>query len=104
LRDYAWYTSNSGNTTQPVGEKKPNPYGLYDIVGNVWEWCSDWFDEEYYATSPAKNPKGPDSGEERVLRGGSYSVYPNYLLSTSQYANSPNTRHSDIGFRCARTP
>ena len=69
---YLWYDGNSGNTTHPVGKKKPNAWGLYDISGNVWEWTGDWYDISYYKKSPSTDPKGAESGEYRVLRGGSW--------------------------------
>ena len=70
LGDYAWYPANSNSQTHPVGQKKPNAWGLYDMHGNVWEWCQDWYDETYYGQSPEKNPQGPGSGQYRLLRGG----------------------------------
>ena len=72
----AWYDGNSGNTTHPVGQKKANAFGVYDMSGNVWEWCADWYDGKYYASSPQDNPTGPDSGTRRVLRGGSWFDHP----------------------------
>lgn len=72
----AWHSDNSGYKTHPVGLKQANELGLYDMSGNVWEWCSDWYGENYYANSPANNPKGPDAGSLRVLRGGSWLNFP----------------------------
>ncbi len=72
LDSVAWYEGNSGGRTHPVGQKLPNGYGLYDMLGNVWEWCWDWYDDGYYGRSPSRDPRGPESGTSRVLRGGSW--------------------------------
>jgi len=72
----AWYDGNSGRETHPVGQKQPNGLGLYDMSGNVWEWCSDWYGEKYYGQSFRDNPDGPSSGSYRVLRGGSWNGEP----------------------------
>ncbi|MFH1824478.1 MAG: formylglycine-generating enzyme family protein, partial [Candidatus Firestonebacteria bacterium] len=100
LGDYAWYYSNSGSKTHPAGEKKPNKWGIYDMHGNVWEWCSDWYDGGYYANSHKDNPKGLDTGTSKVLRGGSWHNIANNCRSALRNYNSPDLRYVDVGFRC----
>jgi formylglycine-generating enzyme required for sulfatase activity len=97
LGGYAWYLSNSGGTTHPVGEKQPNPWGLYDMSGNVWEWCSDW-----YATYPGgsvTDPVGPGSGSFRVLRGGGCYVGGLDCRSANRDDLAPDFRRYYVGFR-----
>ena len=93
------YGSNTVNTT-PVGSYPPNGYGLYDMAGNVWEWCADWYSSDYYSGPPERNPKGPDSGTVRVLRGGSWIYNPYYLRVAPRSYNPPTDAYSHIGFRC----
>ena len=86
--------------TSPVGSFAPNGYGLYDMAGNVWEWCADWYDGSYYANSPLNNPLGPDSGSGRVLRGGSWCAAPSSLRAADRYGRLPTFTFFTVGFRC----
>ena len=99
---YCWYKDNSGGETRPVGKKKPNPWGLFNMLGNVDEWCSDWYDEDYYSLSPSRDPQGPASGELRVVRGGSCYNNPRYLRVSVRVGSRPGYRFSypNYGFRC----
>ncbi|MEI7835470.1 MAG: formylglycine-generating enzyme family protein [Planctomycetota bacterium] len=100
LHDYAWYWVNSESKTHPVGQKKPNAWGLYDMPGNVWEWCSDWHADSY-ANAGTSDPQGPGSGTNRVLRGGSWHSNPRYCRSASRLRDTPDFRFGLIGFRVA---
>jgi len=100
---YRGGTGCGKDRTWPVCSKPRgnSPYGLCDTAGNVWEWVSDWYGENYYSSSPRSNPKGSSSGEYRVLRGGGWLGFPRYLRASNRYWDSPSGRGDFVGFRCA---
>jgi len=99
LDEVGWYDENSHAETKPVGMKKPNALGLYDMSGNVWEWCWDWYGEDYYSNSPIENPIGADGGLDRVYRGGGWGNSSVYSQSAYRSCWYPRYLYSDLGFR-----
>jgi formylglycine-generating enzyme required for sulfatase activity len=102
LDEVAWYLNNSDKKTHEVGQKKVNAFGLYDTLGNAWEWVNDWFAPDYYQNSPAQDPQGPASGELRGLRGGSCFFAPKFIRVSVRHRGAPTLRHTGIGFRCGK--
>jgi len=105
--EYAWFEGNAAQKTHPVGQKKPNPWGLYDLYGNVAEWCNDPYDKEYYRTSPADNPRGPGERPRYVLRGGAWNSKAKDLRSSARVGDVPGFQDAcfardALGFRCVR--
>jgi formylglycine-generating enzyme required for sulfatase activity len=104
LEEYVWCDDTGAEIkTHPVGLKKPNGYGLYDMSGNVQEWVSDWFGKDYYKTSPKENPQGPEHGVSRVLRGGNWDSHTPSVRTTFRYGDVSETKHGINGFRCAKS-
>jgi formylglycine-generating enzyme required for sulfatase activity len=103
-RAYLWYGGNSFRKLSPVGKKKPNAWGLHDMMGSVWEWVSDWYSEDYYKNSPLNNPPGPNQQSWRVIRGGSWIDEDNLIRVTVRYQGmSDPTEDFWVGVRCAKS-
>ncbi len=102
LDDYAWYASNSNGRTFQVGQKLPNPWGLYDVYGNVQEWVQDWYSNAYYSVSPSVDPQGPADGTSRVFRGNAFAGIPSRLRSAYRTYFAPIDKGNGGGFRLAK--
>ena len=101
IEDYGWWRTNSGRVKHPVGTKRPNGYGIYDMSGNVSEWCSDFYHEEFYAHSPSKNPVGPSEGSRHVVRGGSFFNQKDACEVTYRSYTVPEDKNKFLGLRLA---
>jgi formylglycine-generating enzyme required for sulfatase activity len=102
LEDFAWYHQNSARTTHPVGEKKSNAWGLYDMHGNVAEWCQDYYGD--YPREAVSDPRGPASGDKRTLRGGNWFQVAMWTRASHRDAYAPSARYVGLGFRLVATP
>jgi formylglycine-generating enzyme required for sulfatase activity len=107
LGDYGWFDKNSGGRPRPVGEKQPNAWGLFDMCGNLWQWCNDFYKIDYYSEAPLTDPKGPDTGRTKVVRGGAWRFSAQRCRSGYRYNENPG--YADVcfgydiyGFRCVR--
>lgn len=108
LQQVGWYDENNGEATRDVGLLLPNALGLYDMSGNVWEWCADWYSREYYEEcenqGAVHHPQGPENGSRRVLRGGSWYRSAEYCRVSRRGGNDPDFRNYNLGFRVVLVP
>jgi formylglycine-generating enzyme required for sulfatase activity len=103
LQQYAWFGDNSGRKPKPVARLKPNAWGLYDMLGNVYEWVYDLYSSGYYGSSPKNDPTGPTTGRDRAERGCAYYETRNYCRHADRLSAAPTVRYNSLGFRIVRT-
>lgn len=97
--EVGWFEENSSYRTHPVGQKKPNELGIYDMSGNIWEWCFEWYGADYYKNSPAIDPRGPEKGKQRAYRGGGICGRDYFTRTRARYSLPAKYQHSDMGLR-----
>jgi formylglycine-generating enzyme len=98
LRIHAWFNDNAGDKPRPVGRRRPNPWGLHDITGNVWEWCNDFYQVDYYKESPKQDPRGPEAGDKKVLRGGCWNSNAAACRVAYRYNETPGYTDACFGY------
>jgi formylglycine-generating enzyme required for sulfatase activity len=99
LVEVAWFNRNGGQMTHPAGQKRPNAWGLYDMHGNAYQWCADWFSPDYYKQSPPSDPPGPLAGSARAMRGSDFHYQASFCHSAYRSARGPDCRYCNTGFR-----
>ncbi|MBN2890797.1 MAG: SUMF1/EgtB/PvdO family nonheme iron enzyme [Bacteroidales bacterium] len=103
LVEFAWFAENSDNMPHEVGTLKPNSLGIYDISGNAYEWCWDYYDPKYYSNSPKDNPKGPEKGKNRIYRGGYFNAVEDFMIVSRRFNLEPTINDGQIGIRLVQS-